>query len=112
MVDLEEGGDVPRSPLNHLRGQRPLLPELVVVGVDGAVAGDVDGEFIAFEHSIERSILDAVDDVVEAGGVVDVGECDVEGMEKGVGVHSAVVDDLSDFVVFEEEFEPDDDGVG
>lgn len=43
MVDLEEGGDVPCSPLNHLRGQRPLLPELVVVGVDGAVAGDVDG---------------------------------------------------------------------
>jgi len=82
VVDLEEGGDVPRSPLNHLRGQRPLLPELMVVGVDGAVAGDVDGEFIALEHGIEGGILNAVDDVVEARGVVDVGEGDVEGMEK------------------------------
>lgn len=111
MVDLEEGGDVPCSPLNHLRGQRPLLPELVVVGVDGAVAGDVDGEFIAFEHGIEGGILNAVDDVVEARGVVDVGEGDVECVKKGVGVHPTVVDDFSDFVVFEKEFEPDYDGV-
>ncbi len=111
MVDLEEGGDVPRSPLNHLRGQRPLLPELVVVGVDGAVAGDVDGKFIALEHGIEGSILNAVDDVVKARGVVDVGEGDVECVKKGVGVHPAVVNDFGDFVIFEKEFEPDYDGV-
>jgi len=111
VVDLEEGGDVPCSPLNHLRGQRPLLPELMVVGVDGAVAGDVDGEIIAFEHGIEGGILNAVDDVVEARGVVDVGEGDVECVKEGVGVHPAVVNDLSDFRILEQEFEPDYDGV-
>lgn len=49
--------------------------------------------------------------MVEARGVVDVGEGNVECVKKGVGVHSTVVNDLSDFRILKQEFEPDYDGV-
>jgi len=84
----------------------------VIVGVHGAVAGDVDRETVALEQGVKRDVFNPGDEVVETRGVVDVGKGDVEDVEESVGVHSTVVNDLGDVGIFEEEFEPDNHGVG
>jgi hypothetical protein len=103
--EAEQFVHIGRRSIDHDRAQRADGPKIGICLVHALVAMLIRGDLIVKKDVVETLIRVARNNMMEAAGIVYIGQCNTMTMEESVGIHAAIMNHLDDLVTFKETFD-------